>query len=273
LTWRGQLEKAKSFLTKSLEIKKMMKDDLGMAENLTWLAFLYEMQGEMGLAKSHYEQSFEWNYLGRHHVELEAKVGLCRIEYSLNGFSASLLDSIYNTEKLSLQYGYCDHLAALYLLLGTIAWDNYIPEKGAGVSVALSIYKKALIWALRYNRFLLDEILAGWGKSMPINSIRGVCAEQDDGEKMLMALRSWWKKGVNVAPRESSHYYSRLTDDKSLLEAERTARSQEPGDNSTQLTELRPKNWTQKQRFLVNSPASGLLGKPLGLELDRGQVA
>ena len=40
-----------------------------------------------------------------------------------------------------------------------------------------------------------------------------------------------------------------------------------------QVYELRPKNWTQKQRFLVNSRASGLLGGPLVLELDRGQVA
>ena len=40
-----------------------------------------------------------------------------------------------------------------------------------------------------------------------------------------------------------------------------------------QIFELRPKNWTQKQRFLVNSRASGLLGGPLVLELDRGQVA
>ncbi len=39
------------------------------------------------------------------------------------------------------------------------------------------------------------------------------------------------------------------------------------------LSELRPKNWTQKQRFLVNSRARGLLGGPLVLELDRGQVA
>jgi hypothetical protein len=40
-----------------------------------------------------------------------------------------------------------------------------------------------------------------------------------------------------------------------------------------EIIELRPKNWTQKQRFLVNSRASGLLGRPLGLELDGGQVA
>ncbi len=35
--------------------------------------------------------------------------------------------------------------------------------------------------------------------------------------------------------------------------------------------ELRPKTWTQKQRFLDNT--SGLLGSPLGLELGRGEVA
>ncbi len=40
---------------------------------------------------------------------------------------------------------------------------------------------------------------------------------------------------------------------------------------SYRLYELRPKNWTQKQRFLVNSRARGLLGGPLVLELDRGQ--
>jgi hypothetical protein len=38
------------------------------------------------------------------------------------------------------------------------------------------------------------------------------------------------------------------------------------------ILELRPKNWTQKQCFLVNGCASGLLSRPLVLELDWGQV-
>jgi len=51
-----------------------------------------------------------------------------------------------------------------------------------------------------------------------------------------MALRSWWEKAANATPNKSDHYFSRLSDDKSLLEAEHTARSQEPGDSSSQLT-------------------------------------
>ncbi len=42
-------------------------------------------------------------------------------------------------------------------------------------------------------------------------------------------------------------------------------------NKQAQTFELRPKNWTQKQRFLDNT--SGLLGSPLGLELGRGEVA
>jgi hypothetical protein len=38
-------------------------------------------------------------------------------------------------------------------------------------------------------------------------------------------------------------------------------------------SELRPKNWTQKRRSLVNSFPISLLSRPLVFELDRGQVA
>jgi hypothetical protein len=36
--------------------------------------------------------------------------------------------------------------------------------------------------------------------------------------------------------------------------------------------ELRPKNWTQKRRSLVNGFSSRLLSRPLVFELDRGQI-
>ena len=65
------------------------------------------------------------------------------------------------------------------------------------------------------------------------------------------------------------HYLNRMLGLLALMPPDVTAEIL----GTSEKVELRPKNWTQKQRFLVNSHASGLLGRPLGLKLDRGQVA
>ena len=46
-----------------------------------------------------------------------------------------------------------------------------MPEWGTGFDVALGYYQQALIYALRFNRFLLDEAL--WGGGVRVRSEPG----------------------------------------------------------------------------------------------------
>lgn len=158
-TWRGDAERAEAYLTQSLKMKRELNDKLGIAENLNWLGSLYELEGDLERAKNFYEQSLEWKWLGRYYIESETRIGLCRVNYGLDSSSSQLYADLVEAENLAIKYGYADHLAALLMLKGTMCWDNSISNIRGGFKAALNSYKQALIWALRYNRFMLDEIL------------------------------------------------------------------------------------------------------------------
>jgi hypothetical protein len=91
------------------------------------------------------------------------------------------------------------------------------------------------VYALRYNRFLLDEVLSGRPQGTPLRPIISYClARGEEGRQMLTALRDWWQTGVNDigAPRPDT--ISPIPEGIALLEAERIAREREPGDGSSQ---------------------------------------
>ena len=133
------------------------------------------------------------------------------------------------------QYEYNDHLASLRLTQGHIAWDGHIPEWGSGFDAALRYYQHALIYALRYNRFLLDEALSGRPQGTPLRPIIPHCLERgEEGRRMLIALRDWWQTGVNDVGTPRPDTISPIPEGIPLLEAERIAREREPGDGSPQ---------------------------------------
>lgn len=160
-------------------------------------------------------------------------------------------------EQLAQQYEYNDHLASLRLTQGHIAWENTPspqppPSEGEGADsplsplgrgaggegrfdAALRFYQHALIYALRYNRFLLDEVLWGGGVATPLRPIIPHCLERgEEGRRRLAALRDWWRTGTNDIGTPRPDTISPIPEGIPLLEAERMAREREPGDGSPQ---------------------------------------
>lgn len=138
-------------------------------------------------------------------------------------------------EALAQQHEYNDQLAALRLTQGHSAWNNEGPDWASGFDAALHYYREALIYAVRFNRFLLDEVL--WGRAMttPLNPIIPFCRTQgSNGRDMLVALRDWWQVGVNDIGQKRADTISPILEGIPLLEAERIARSREPGDGLPQ---------------------------------------
>ncbi len=102
---------------------------------------------------------------------------------------------------------------------------------------ALHYFKLAMIYALRYNRFLLDEVLSGRPQGTPIRPIIPECLKRgEEGREMLRALREWWQTGTNDVGAPRPDTISPIPENIALLEAEKIAREREPGDGSSQKT-------------------------------------
>lgn len=104
-----------------------------------------------------------------------------------------------------------------------------------GQTSTLDYFKQALVYALRYNRFLLDEVLSGRPQGTPLPPIIPFCLKRgEEGRQMLIALRDWWQTGVNDIGTPRPDTISPIPEGIPLLEAERIARECEPGDGSPQ---------------------------------------
>jgi len=138
-------------------------------------------------------------------------------------------------EALAQQYEYNDHLASLRLTQGTLAWDGHAADGVQGFAAALGYYRQALVYALRFNRFLLDEVLWGGDVATPLQPLIPACLGRGaEGRQMLTALRDWWQTGTNSTGTPRPDTISPLVEGSLLLEAERLAREREPGDGSPQ---------------------------------------
>jgi hypothetical protein len=196
---------------------------------------LYELKHNWGMALEHYDRSLHLG-IGRWENECEALVGGCRVHCQLGSFG-SIPARADEAEKSAQEHEYNDHLASLRLSQGHMAWDGRIPEWGTGFEAALRYYQQALIYALRYNRFLLDEVLWGGGIATPLEPIIPACLERgEEGCRMLIALRDWWRTGVNDIGVPRPDTISPISEGIRLVEAEHIAREREPGDGSSQVT-------------------------------------
>ena len=166
-------------------------------------------------------------------------------------------------------------MASLRLTQGHVAWDGQIPEWGNGFDAALRYYQHALIYALRYNRFLLDEALSGRPQGTPLRPIIPHCMERsEEGRRMLVALRNWWQTGANDIGAPRSDTISPIPEGIPLLEAERIATnaSQEiahrkgqcwsrlmqhfPGDSAQPCTSNLPNNPMPNNQPTPSKPSS-----------------
>jgi len=242
LVKQGDLEKAREYLSRSLEMKLALKDNSYILETLNYLGALCQIENELLEAENYYTQSLSLRWTGRLYFECGALTGLVRVKHAQGQYDA-ISPLLTEAEQLAQQYEYNDHLASLRLTQGHIAWEPKTSEvcgdfgSLSGFDAALHFYQHALVYALRYNRFLLDEVLWGGGVATPLRPIIPHCLERgEEGRRMLIALRDWWQTGANDIGTPRPDTISPIPEGIPLLEAERMAREREPGDGSPQRT-------------------------------------
>lgn len=226
---QGELTQALEALRRSADIKQSIQDTSYLLETLNWLGIIHEILQNWTEAKKFYLQTLsEYRWTGRRYFECGALTGLMRVNYA-QGNHRAITPLLEEAERLAQQYEYNDHLASLRLIQGHLAWPAF-PS-------TLSFYQHALIYALRYNRFLLDEVLAGRAHGSPLPSLIPYClARGQEGRQLLRALRDWWRSDKNDIGASRPDTISPLPEGSPLLEAEQVARLREPGDGSSQRT-------------------------------------
>lgn len=230
----GKLREARVKLVNSMRAKRQLKDDSGMAEVAASLGALYEALRKYPLATYYYFRCLGLRQFGRRYFECSAIAGLIRIKLVLGDYAA-LPSLLVEAELLAQQYEYNDQLASLRLSQGHMAWDENIRSWSDDSRSALEHYKQTLIYALRHNRYLLDEVLGGRAQGTPLQSIIPFCLQRgEEGRGMLKKLRDWWQTGLNDVGVSRPDTVSPIPEGIPLLDAERLARARELGDGSLQ---------------------------------------
>jgi tetratricopeptide (TPR) repeat protein len=234
---QGNYDEALKYYQKALANIENLPQDFGLinrAAVLNSIASTYLLKDDWGSADSFTQQSLQ---IARRLEIVHEIIGALSVSVIANYHKQKwdqLFEELPELEKLALQR-YPDHLARAIVLKGHIAWNGFILEWGKGFDVAKGLYCRAIIYALNYNRFLLDDLLTGRPQGVSLRSIIPYCLERgEEGRKMLMALRDWWKTGVNDIGTPRPDTISPIPEGIALLEAERIAREREPGDGSPQ---------------------------------------
>jgi tetratricopeptide (TPR) repeat protein len=230
----GDYAAARQNLEQALLLQVKGGNNLGVPELLCWLGERCELRHDFPEAREYYRRCVEeFGWVRRWHFHCGALIGLARTSYILGDYSA-LSAHLSEAEALAERFEYNDHLAALYLLRGYMAWQGRAPGLGDGFELVLESYKAALVYALRFNRFLLDEALSGKPKGSSLLAIIPTSLARKDGRGMLAELRTWWLTERNTVGSPRAGTVSQLVENTPLIEAEQTARSLEPGDGTPQ---------------------------------------
>ena len=233
---RGAYHQAEQYLQQSLELKQALGDPSVFlnSENTLWLGQLHELAHQWPQSMEWYSKCLDYRWAGRRYFEGAALTGLTRVKHA-QGDYADIQPLLAEAEQLAQQYEYNDLLASLRLTQAHVAWEGKATAWDNGFEATLHFYQHALIYALRYNRFLLDETLSGRPQGTPLRPIIPYCLERgEEGRKILIALRDWWKTGVNDIGTPRPDTISLIPEGIPLLDAERLAREREPGDKSPQ---------------------------------------
>jgi tetratricopeptide (TPR) repeat protein len=246
---QGRLDDSETYLENSLSLKQSAKMMGGVPELHNWLGELYEVRAKveesptraklLANAEEHYQRSLDLRWTGRRHYECIALTGLARVRHAMGNF-VSASDLVVEAEQIAHRHCYYDCLASLRLTQAQIVWDGQNKNWGKGFDDAIKFLKDSLTLGLRYNRFLLDEILSDDNINTPLHSIVQLCGKRSmDGKDMLIALRQWWESGQmdSGSPFPSSGV-TQSNMQQTLIDFEYAARQTEPGDSSSQQTLL-----------------------------------
>ncbi len=235
---RGDYEQALTYFQKvvdsfELRRKKISAKLSGGAR----LGDYYSAIGDFDEAINQYQKSLNTaKRLGSHSYWCRALLRLLITWYQLKKW-VEVDRAALEIEKIGNKYPFHYHFSILYLVKAQIAWSGDIPAWGTGFKSALHYYQESLIHALNANRYRLDDNFVSTDIYRAKLSIIPYCqARGEEGKKMLTALLDWWQTGTNDTgiPREEN--ISLIPEGIPLLEAEKLARQNEPGDDSPQKT-------------------------------------
>ncbi len=215
---RAEWLSARVRLERALAVKKTLDDVYGASKILSWLGYTDWHLGEEAVSEECYRQALTIVKERRNtEKQCEYLTELCLLRYyEARDPLDSIAMQISEAEQLARQYGFWDQLARLLTVQGDGAFDDSLPLSGEHrmqrVGDSFAKYAEAMLYALRYNRYLLDEIMA---------RIIAKCARRGaEGQSMLENLRSYWQNETFEGKR--------------LIQMEQEAREREPGDGSPQ---------------------------------------
>jgi tetratricopeptide (TPR) repeat protein len=188
-----------------------------------------EAAAALAEADENYQEGLK-RFAGRKHYDCGALAGLMRIQYA-RGDAAGAEAYAGQAEGLAGRYEYNEYLAAIALTRGHMAFDR------GDVDAAGAFYREALVHGLRFNRFVLDELLGAAGAPTPLHPLIPFCrARGEQGQALLRELAGWWQTAANRLMDEPATTISPVGSGNTLLDAEALARRLEPGDGAPQRT-------------------------------------
>lgn len=230
---RGDLQRANKWLRTSLQIKRELGAEPGIPESLAWIGSVCELAGRLDDAKESYEEcrreQWRWdNYFG-----CTALVGLARVLNRKRQYR-NVSRCLAEAEALAVENEYNDQLAVIRLLQAQMALAGISGQCHRETAEAVTLLQEALTYALRFNRFLLEEILIGEKVRSPFTPILSFClSRRDEGYEILAALAKWWQTGTNTTRVRWVESISQLPENIPIVEAELLAEKLEPGDGSS----------------------------------------
>ena len=188
-------------------------------ELLAFWGQLYELKEDWDSAVNSYHRCLGLKKTRRLYCECAALTGLVRVKHAQGDYAAIaplLAEAAAARPAVRIQ-------RPSRVATATQAQTSEV-SKDFGSLSALDYFKQAMIYALRYNRFLLDEVLSGRPQGSPLRPIIPYCLERgEDGKRMLTALRDWWQTGVNDIGTPRPDTISPIPEGIALPEAEHLA--------------------------------------------------
>lgn len=226
----GDIDNAKKYLSES--VSSEVTDPYRVYEGSYFLGFCYLIKHEWIEAEKCFSKYLSFPFEDWcHYFKCGSLIGLARAKEAI-GKKEEIMSFLADAEKLAQQHEYNDHLATIRLM------EGHQKLKDGNQDEALALYQKAMIYALRYNRFLLDDLIGGRPQGTPMIPIIQFCLENgEDGREILMELRDWWKVGSNDIGTPRPDTISQIDEDLVLFKqggAEYIARKLEPGDRVVQ---------------------------------------
>ena len=207
------------------------------------LGHVHLKRGDALEARRHYQQAIDTSR-GNAYFIAEARIGLLLASLLVPNNDA-LADLSAEIEKACAANGYNDLLAYLHLIRASVAWRHAGMPPDAAFSSFIQNAERAMIYEIRFNQFLLDEVFSAENVSPLVPPILHMCvARPVEGREALESIRDWWTSARNELVTDGDETKANAPIGIPLARAEQISRSYEPGDGSSQPTILKQLNHT-----------------------------